>query len=117
MRFSAYVLFVSLWSVVVYAPVAHWVWGGWLATMGARDFGGGTVVHVNAGVAALVAAFVVGRRRSYASTLPVPHNIPFVLLGAGLLCRLTNEVRYNHADYKGLFQRSGRDPAASPRET
>src|SRR5439155_10044046 len=61
MRFSAYVLFISLWSVVVYAPVAHWVWGGgWLAKMGALDFAGGTVVHVNAGGAALMAALAVG---------------------------------------------------------
>src|SRR5262245_3123918 len=60
MRFSAYLLFISLWSVLVYAPVAHWVWGGgWLADMGALDFAGGTVVHINAGVAALVAALVV----------------------------------------------------------
>jgi Amt family ammonium transporter len=86
MRFSAYVLFISLWSVVVYAPVAHWVWGGgWLADMGALDFAGGTVVHVNAGIAALVAAVVVGKRRDYPSSALVPHNVPFVLLGAGLL--------------------------------
>src|SRR5450755_3042691 len=61
MRFSAYVVFITLWSLLVYSPVAHWVWGGgWLATMGALDFAGGTVVHVNAGAAALVAAYVVG---------------------------------------------------------
>src|SRR6185295_6130518 len=64
MRFSAYVTFITLWSVVVYAPIAHWVWGGgWLAKMGALDFAGGTVVHVNAGIAALVAAIVVGKRQ------------------------------------------------------
>ena len=86
MRFSAYVLFISLWSVVVYAPIAHWVWGGgWLAKMGALDFAGGTVVHVNAGVAALVAAIVVGKRQEYPSSSLLPHNVPFVLLGAGLL--------------------------------
>jgi Amt family ammonium transporter len=86
MRFSAYLLFICLWSIVVYAPVAHWVWGGgWLFDMGALDFAGGTVVHVNAGVAALVAAIVVGRRRDYPSSALVPHNVPFVLLGAGLL--------------------------------
>jgi Amt family ammonium transporter len=73
MRFSAYVVFISLWSVFVYAPLAHWVWGGgWLADMGAWDFAGGTVVHVNAAAAAFVAAVL-------------PHNVPFVLLGAGLL--------------------------------
>ena len=86
MRFSAYVLFISLWSIVVYAPIAHWVWGGgWLSKMGALDFAGGTVVHVNAGVAALVAAIVVGRRRDYPSSSLLPHNVPFTLLGAGLL--------------------------------
>jgi len=86
MRFSAYIAFITLWSVVVYAPIAHWVWGGgWLADMGALDFAGGTVVHVNAGVAALVAAMVVGRRQDYGSPALVPHNVPFVLLGAGLL--------------------------------
>jgi Amt family ammonium transporter len=86
MRFSAYVLFISLWALVVYSPIAHWVWGGgWLADMGALDFAGGTVVHVNAGVAALVAA----DRRRQAARLSVvallPHNVPFTLLGAGLL--------------------------------
>jgi Amt family ammonium transporter len=86
MRFSAYLAFISLWSVLIYAPLAHWVWGGgWLADMGALDFAGGTVVHVNAGAAALVAALVVGRRRDYPSSSLVPHNVPFVLLGAGLL--------------------------------
>jgi len=86
MRFSAYLLFISLWSLVVYAPVAHWVWGGgWLADMGAWDFAGGTVVHVNAGAAALVAAIVVGKRSDYGHAAILPHNIPTVLLGAGLL--------------------------------
>jgi Amt family ammonium transporter len=86
MRFSAYLIFICLWSLVVYAPVAHWVWGGgWLADMGAFDFAGGTVVHVNAGAAALVAAIVVGRRSDYGHASILPHNIPTVLLGAGLL--------------------------------
>jgi Amt family ammonium transporter len=86
MRFSAYVVFITLWSLVVYCPIAHWVWGGgWLAQLGALDFAGGTVVHVNAGVAALVAAIVVGPRRDYPSSSVLPHNIPFTLLGAGLL--------------------------------
>ena len=86
MRFSAYVAFISLWALVVYSPIAHWVWGGgWLADMGALDFAGGTVVHVNAGVAALVAAKVVGQRRDYRVTPLQPHNVPFTLLGAGLL--------------------------------
>jgi ammonium transporter, Amt family len=86
MRFSAYLLFICLWSLVVYAPLAHWVWGGgWLADMGAWDFAGGTVVHINAGVAALVAAMVVGRRSEYGKAALIPHNVPTVLLGAGLL--------------------------------
>src|SRR6187401_2601555 len=86
MRFSAYVIFITLWALVVYSPIAHWVWGGgWLAKMGALDFAGGTVVHVNAGVAALVAAFVVGKRQDYPGSGLLPHNVPFTLLGAGLL--------------------------------
>ena len=86
MRFSAYVAFISIWSVVVYAPVAHWVWGGgWLSKMGALDFAGGTVVHVNAAMAAVAAALVVGRRREYPSSSLLPHNVPFTLLGAGVL--------------------------------
>jgi ammonium transporter, Amt family len=86
MRFSAYILFISLWAVFVYSPVAHWVWGGgWLAKMGALDFAGGTVVHVNAGVAALVAVVCVGPRRDYKKSPLLPHNVPFTLLGAGLL--------------------------------
>src|SRR6201991_1200690 len=86
MRFSAYVTFISLWSVIVYAPIAHWVWGGgFLAQMGALDFAGGTVVHVNAAVAALVAAVVVGKRQGYPSSSLLPQNVPFVLLGASLL--------------------------------
>src|SRR5687767_5261427 len=86
MRFSAYVAFISLWALAVYSPIAHWVWGGgWLADMGALDFAGGTVVHVNAGVAALVAALVVGKRRDFKKAALMPHNVPFTLLGAGLL--------------------------------
>ncbi|OFW23280.1 MAG: ammonia channel protein [Acidobacteria bacterium RIFCSPLOWO2_02_FULL_65_29] len=86
MRFSAYVVFITLWALVVYSPIAHWVWGGgWLADMGALDFAGGTVVHVNAGIAALVAALCVGKRRDFKSSALLPHNVPFALLGAGLL--------------------------------
>src|SRR5215218_805316 len=86
MRFSAYLIFISIWGVVVYAPVAHWVWGGgWLSKMGALDFAGGTVVHVNAAVAALAAALVIGPRADYKKASILPHNVPFVLLGAGLL--------------------------------
>ena len=86
MNFKAYMLFISLWSIVVYAPLAHWVWGGgWLADMGAFDFAGGTVVHINAAAAAFVAAIVVGKRSDYGSASILPHNVPTVLLGAGLL--------------------------------
>jgi len=86
MRFSAYVAFITIWAVAVYAPIAHWVWGGgWLAQWGALDFAGGTVVHINAAVAALVAALVIGKRSDYGSATILPHNVPFVLLGAGLL--------------------------------
>ena len=86
MNFKAYVAFISLWSVIVYAPIAHWVWGGGrLADLGAWDFAGGTVVHVNAGIAAFVAAIVVGKRSDYGKASILPHNVPTVLLGAGLL--------------------------------
>ncbi len=86
MKFSAYCLFVLLWTTLVYDPVAHWIWGGGiLARMGALDFAGGTVVHVNAGVAALVAAFVFGRRMGYPARISAPHNLPLAVLGAGLL--------------------------------
>jgi Amt family ammonium transporter len=86
MRFGPYMVFLALWSLVVYSPIAHWVWGGgWLAKMGALDFAGGTVVHVNAGVAALVAAMVLGPRKDFARQAFLPHNVPLVLLGAGLL--------------------------------
>jgi Amt family ammonium transporter len=86
MRFGPYLVFLILWTVVVYAPVAHWVWGGgFLATSGALDFAGGTVVHVNAGVAALVAASTLGPRKDFARQAFLPHNVPFTLLGAGLL--------------------------------
>lgn len=86
MRFGPYLAFITLWSLTVYSPVAHWVWGGgWLSKMGALDFAGGTVVHINAGAAALVAALVVGPRKDYARQAILPHNVPFALLGAGLL--------------------------------
>jgi Amt family ammonium transporter len=86
MRFSAYIVFISLWALLVYSPICHWVWGGgWLAKMGALDFAGGTVVHVNAAAAALVAAICVGKRKDYPSSGLLPHNVPFTLLGAGVL--------------------------------
>ncbi len=86
MRFGPYLAFLALWSLAVYAPVAHWVWGGgFLARLGALDFAGGTVVHINAGAAALVAAVVLGPRKDFARQAILPHNVPFTLLGAGLL--------------------------------
>ena len=86
-RVKAFVLFVSLWSLVVYAPVAHWVWapGGWLRQLGVLDFAGGTVVHINAAAAALVGAIVLGKRRGLRQPTVLPHSVPFVILGAGLL--------------------------------
>jgi ammonium transporter, Amt family len=86
MRFGPYLAFIGLWSLVIYAPVCHWVWGGgWIEGIGALDFAGGTVVHINAGVAAVVAALVVGSRKDYGKQALLPHNVAFVLLGAGLL--------------------------------
>ena len=86
MRFLAYAAFITLWSLVVYSTVAHWVWGGgFLARMGALDFAGGTVVHITAATAALVAAVLIGPRKDYARQAILPHNVPFTVLGAGLL--------------------------------
>ncbi|HET7786598.1 MAG TPA: ammonium transporter [Myxococcales bacterium] len=86
-RIKAYILFVALWSVIVYTPVAHWVWapGGWLRGLGCLDFAGGTVVHINAAAAALVFALVLGKRRGLRAPTVLPHNVPFAILGAGLL--------------------------------
>jgi len=87
MKFSAFLVFTLLWATFVYDPLCHWVWGvgGFLKNMGALDFAGGTVVHINAGIAALVTAIVIGRRKNLDSNAPAPHNLPFVVLGAGLL--------------------------------
>lgn len=87
MKFRAYALFIAMWSLVVYSPLAHWVWGdgGWIGGLGALDFAGGTVVHVSAGVAALVAAVVLGPRQASKHGETPPHNVPFVVLGASLL--------------------------------
>ena len=95
-KFSAYVLFCALWVTIVYAPLCHWVWGGgWLGNLGSvlgmsehgfsLDFAGGTVVHIASGAAALAAAFIIGRRVGFGSVTVTPHNVPLVLLGAGLL--------------------------------
>ncbi len=88
MRFSGYLTFVGLWSILVYAPVTHWVWGGGFLGadgLGALDFAGGAVVHANAGAAALATAIYLGRRRGHGSDDMSPHNVPFVILGAGIL--------------------------------
>jgi Amt family ammonium transporter len=87
MRFVAYLTFGLIWTTLVYDPLAHWVWGdgGWLRTLGALDFAGGTVVHISAGITALVLARVLGPRRDFKRIPTVPHNVPFALLGAGLL--------------------------------
>ena len=87
MRFSAWVWFIGLWAILVYAPIAHWVFSpaGWLFKRGALDFAGGTVVHINAGIAALAAVFVLGRRRGWPGHPMPPHALPFTLIGAGIL--------------------------------
>lgn len=87
MRFGPYMAFIAAWLLLVYAPVTHWVWGGgWVdEVLGALDFAGGAVVHVNAGAAAVVAAYVLGPRSDYGRQALLPHNVPFVLLGAGVL--------------------------------
>tara|TARA_R110000823_G_scaffold171736_14_gene304286 strand:+ start:2361 stop:3635 length:1275 start_codon:yes stop_codon:yes gene_type:complete len=86
MRFSAMLVFSAIWMLVVYAPVCHWVWGGgWLGDMGLQDFAGGTVVHVTAGVAAIVAAMVMGPRRGFGSVPMPPHNLTLTVAGAGML--------------------------------
>lgn len=86
MRFSAMLLFSSIWMIFVYAPVCHWVWGGgWLGDMGLQDFAGGTVVHVTAAVAALVAAMVMGPRKGFGTTAMPPHNLTMTVTGAGML--------------------------------
>jgi ammonium transporter, Amt family len=87
MKFSAMLIFMGLWLTLVYAPIAHWVWGpgGWLGTMGVLDFAGGTVVHINAGIAGLVAALVMGPRKGYPKTPMMPHNLGYTVIGASLL--------------------------------
>ncbi len=87
MKFSAFCVFILLWATIVYDPVAHWVWGvgGFIRNWGALDFAGGTVVHINAGMTALAAALVLGRRQGYPNGMSPPHNLPFAILGASLL--------------------------------
>src|SRR5574340_1364569 len=85
-KFSAFLLFTLLWATFVYDPVCHWVWGigGFLRNMGALDFAGGTVVHINAGIAALVTALIIGKRKSFEKHPVPPHSLPFSVLGAAL---------------------------------
>ncbi len=87
MKFGSMMLFVAAWSLLVYAPVAHWVWSpdGWLAKLGAQDFAGGTVVHINAGAAGLACAYMLGRRKGYGTEPFIPYNLAFTLIGASLL--------------------------------
>ncbi len=87
MRFGAFLLFTALWSLVIYSPLCHWVWGpgGWLGARGAMDFAGGTVVHISSGTAALVAALLIGARRGFGREPMPPHNLPFTVTGAALL--------------------------------
>jgi Amt family ammonium transporter len=86
-KFKAFVLFIILWSTLVYAPAAHWMWGagGWLAVWGAKDFAGGAVVHLTSGIAAISAALIIGKRMGLGRESMEPHNIPYIVLGAGLL--------------------------------
>lgn len=86
MKFSSMLVFMALWSILVYAPIAHWVWGGgWLGDKGIIDFAGGTVVHINAGVAGLVACIMLGKRTGYPNTMMSPHNLGYTLMGAAIL--------------------------------
>ena len=86
MKFSAMLVFMTLWLLVVYAPICHWVWGGgWLGDKGVLDFAGGTVVHINAGIAGLMAALVMGKRKGYPTTAMPPHNLGYTLMGASML--------------------------------
>lgn len=87
MKFKTFVAFTLLWTTLVYDPVAHWVWGikGWIREMGALDFAGGTVVHINSGISALAAALLIGRRKGYGLEPMAPHNLPMTITGAGIL--------------------------------
>ena len=87
MKFSSFLVFMVIWLTVVYVPLAHWVWAndGWIRSLGALDFAGGTVVHIKSGVAALVAAIIIGKRLGYGEQPMLPHHLPLVVLGVGLL--------------------------------
>ncbi len=107
MKFSAFLLFTLLWATFIYDPVAHWVWGmgGWLKDLGALDFAGGTVVHINAGIAALGTALFIGKRKGYDKAPVPPHNLPHVVLGTALaLVRLVRvsmqAARWQQTDWR-----------------
>jgi Amt family ammonium transporter len=87
LKFKTFIVFSLLWATLIYDPLAHWVWGtgGWLRNLGALDFAGGTVVHISSGVSALVAVLLIGKRRGYGAEPMPPHNVPFTVIGAGLL--------------------------------
>lgn len=87
LKFSGYAVFIAIWSLLVYSPVAHWVWdgGGWIFDMGALDFAGGAAIHINAGIASLAVVAVIGSRRGHGSEPMPPHNLPFTVLGTGIL--------------------------------
>src|SRR5258708_9672020 len=87
MKFSAMLIFMSVWSLIVYCPIAHWVWepSGWLAVKGVLDFAGGTVVHINPGIAGLASCLVLGKRLGYGKESMQPHNLTLTLIGASLL--------------------------------
>lgn len=86
MKFSAFILFITAWSFLIYYPLVHWIWGGgWLGALGVKDFAGGIVIHASAGMGALAAALVLGRRLNYGPAIMVPHSIPLAVLGSSLL--------------------------------
>ncbi len=86
MKFSAFVIFIAAWSILIYYPLVHWIWGGgWLGALGVVDFAGGIVIHTSAGMGALAVALVLGRRRNYGPAIMVPHSIPIAVLGSSLL--------------------------------
>ena len=87
MKYSAFMVFIAVWVILVYAPITHWVWAadGWLFQAGALDFAGGTVVHINAGVAGLVAAYMLGKRTGLGRESMAPHNLTLTVIGASLI--------------------------------
>ena len=86
MKWSSFFVFIILWNIVIYCPVAHWVWGrGWLASLGVFDFAGGLVVHTSAGMSSLAAPLLLGRRKNFGPTITTPHNIPIAPIGASML--------------------------------